>query len=274
MDIVNERLNSKDDFLPAFDTNAYKIQQELSRENPDIQAIEKLIFKDQALTGQVLKLANSAFYKGLSKVTTVKNAIMRLGTAEIANIVLMVSRKSSYKCKDTYYQKMMDSLWRHSIGCGMGSAWICQNGQFGIPAQEAFFAGLMHDIGKLLVLAVIADSKRSGIIDMNPPEAFLEEIMQTLHTDKGYALLKVWNLPEKYGIVVRDHHTEPFDAGNHLLTIVRLANITCNKIGIGCKPNPHIVVTATPEAEILNLPEIKLAELEIKLEDTLNLSRS
>jgi HD-like signal output (HDOD) protein len=185
IDIVSDRLNSKDDFLPAFDTNAFKIQQEASKENPDIQTIEKLIVQDQALTSQVLKLANSSFFKGLSKITTVKNAIMRLGTSEIANIVLMVSQRSGYMCKDRHYQKIMDSLWRHSIGCAMGSVWICKNGRFDVPAQEAFFAGLMHDIGKLLVLAVIADARRSGILDKNPPEAFLEEVIQTLHTEKG-----------------------------------------------------------------------------------------
>jgi hypothetical protein len=86
--------------------------------------------------------------------------------------------------------------------------------------------------------------------------------------------MNVWNLPEKYGIVVRDHHVELYDTGNHLLTIVRLANITCNKIGIGCTPNPNMVLSATPEAETLGMSEIKLAQLEIKLEDTLVLSKT
>ncbi len=273
IDIVNDRLNLKDDFLPAFDSNAFKIQQEASKKSPDIQVIEKLIVQDQALTSQVLKLANSAFYKGLNKVTTVKNAIMRLGTKEVANIALMVSQKSGYKSKDPYYQKIMDNLWRHSVACAVGSHWICKNGQFDDLAQEAFFAGLLHDIGKLLVMAVIADVKSSGIIDINPPEAFLNDVMKTLHADKGYTLMTAWNLPEKYAIVVRDHHAEFYDTGNYLLTIVRLANITCNKIGIGDSSDPNIVLTATAEAETLGLSEIKLAQLEIKLEDTMALSK-
>ncbi len=272
LDIVNDRLKSKDDFLPVFDSNALKIQREASRRDCDIRTIEKLITRDQALTSQVLKFANSAFYKGLSNVTTVRNAIVRLGTAEIANIVLLASQKSSYRSGDPYFQKIMDLLWRHSMACAIGSHWICKNCQFEELAQEAFFAGLLHDIGKLLVLAVISDAKRSGIVKKDRPVEFVQEVMNALHHEKGHKLMISWSLPEKYAVVARDHHADTYDNGNHLLTIVRLANMVCNKIGLGITPMSDIILAATPEAEAIRLSEIKLAQLEIELEDSMSLS--
>jgi HD-like signal output (HDOD) protein len=274
LDIVTERLSTSDAVLPAFDANALKIQQEAAKEEPDIQAIERLIAQDQALTGQVLKLANSAFYKGLNKVSTVKAAVIRLGTREVSNIVLLVSQKSSYRSKDPFIRKLMEQLWRHSVGCAVGSHYIARQAGFTDIANESFFAGLLHDIGKLLVLAVIEDAKKSGTITKDPPAVFLEEVIHNLHTDKGYSLLQSWNLPERYAVIARDHHINPYDTANHLLTIVRLADVTCNKLGIGIDPNSEIVLTATVECEQLGLSEIEIAQLEIKLEDSIALSQS
>jgi len=96
--------------------------------------------------------------------------------------------------------------------------------------------------------------------------------MNSLHVEQGYALLKSWNLPETYCAIVRDHHKEKFDPKDNLLTLIRLVNQACNKIGIGLRPNPATVLAATAEADVLDLSEVSLAELEIKLEDSLALT--
>ncbi|MDZ7580008.1 MAG: ATPase, T2SS/T4P/T4SS family [Deltaproteobacteria bacterium] len=77
LEIVQQHLESNDTCLPPFNTTARRIQQEIMKEDPDIQLIEQLIVRDQAITGQVLRVANSSFYKGLVKATTVRNAVLR-----------------------------------------------------------------------------------------------------------------------------------------------------------------------------------------------------
>ena len=273
LDIVVHRLLSGGAILPAFDINAYKIQEEALKDEPDIQVIERLISQDQALTGQVLKLANSAFYKGLNKVSTVKNAVIRLGTREISNIVLLVSQKSNYRASSAIYRKMMDTLWRHSVGCAVGSHWIAKLARAAEIAHEAFFAGLLHDIGKLLLLAVIDASRKSGEIPEDPSPELIDEVIGNLHAEYGCRLLETWNLPEKYAVVVRDHHISPFDTANRLLTMVRLADLACNKLGIGLRPTPDLLLTGTVECEQLGISEIEIAQLEIKLEDSISLSQ-
>ena len=80
--------------------------------------------------------------------------------------------------------------------------------------------------------------------------------------------MRHWNLPEKYCEIARLHHADEFDEKNLLLALVRLANKACSKLGIGLAKEPSLVLSATPESEVLRLSEVNLANLEIYLEDT------
>jgi len=94
------------------------------------------------------------------------------------------------------------------------------------------------------------------------------EAMDHLHTGHGYTLMQHWNLPEKYAEVARNHHAEALDAENYLALIVRLANKTCNKMGIGLRQDSGTVLMATAEASELHMSEVDIAKMEIMLEDS------
>jgi hypothetical protein len=81
--------------------------------------------------------------------------------------------------------------------------------------------------------------------------------------------MQKWNMPETYCTVARDHHTDGWDQGNALLAIVRLVNLTCKKLGVHISPDPALVLFACPEAQVLGIREITLAELEIVIEDAI-----
>lgn len=254
--------------LPPFDGTARRIQNEVMKEDPDPGFIERLIIKDQALTGQVLRIANSAFYKGLVKVSTVRNAILRLGINEVSNIVTLVTHEQCFKSRDPKINAILRDQWGHSLGCAIGSHWIAKNSGCTSLASEAFFAGLLHDVGKLVILTALEQLKQSKKIEAQPAPALLQEIMDNQHCQYGFTLMNNWNLPERYGRVARDHHVDSFDPKDYILVIVRVADQACHKAGIGSEPDEAIVLTALPEANILNLTEIELAKLEIHLEDT------
>ncbi len=183
IEIVNSYLNSDKAQLPVFNTIALKIQREIAKEEPNVQQVEKLITSDQALTSEVLKVSNSSFYKGLQQVTSVQNAIVRLGTNEVSNIVTLVTHKNHFRSKDQLLNNIMQKLWQHSVACAIGSHWLAQ--QFGMPGakHEAFFAGLLHDVGKLLVLKVADDLKTEKELSVQITDDLLTEAMDTLHTD-------------------------------------------------------------------------------------------
>ena len=254
--------------LPAFNATALRIQKEVAKEEADIRLIEKLIVSDQSLTGEVLRVSNSSFYKGLTQVTSIRDAIVRLGIKEVSNIVSMVALQHNFQSKDSAVHKIMGKLWRHSVGCAIGASWLARQIGFQDLANETFISGLLHDVGKLYVLKVMDDMKACGQIEHLPSDTVLNEVMQQLHTDQGYSLMLHWNLPEKYCQIARDHHLARLNGNSPVLLLVRLANQMCHKMGIGLIEDPSIVMLETPEALQLQLSEVNLARLEVRLEDT------
>lgn len=267
IDIIDGLIASRKVRLPVFDTTAARIQEEIGKEEPDVRLVEKLITGDQALTAKVLSVSNSSFYKGLTQVSTVRSAIVRLGINEVSNIVVMVTHENNFRSKNPFIDGVMRALWRHSLGCAQTAHWLAKHcGLTGI-AHETFFAGLLHDVGKLFILTVIDDLVHAGRFGRAPSPALVTEAMDTLHTERGCTLMTHWNIPRKYALVVRDHHNEDFNQDNYLECMVRLADKTCNKMEIGLKPDPEIVLAATPEAIVLGLSDVDVAKMQIYLED-------
>lgn len=270
LDIVNLCIEANNVTLPVFNTAAMRIQEELAKKEPDIRMIEQVITADQSLATEVLKVANSAFYRGIAEVKTVRNAIMRLGMREIGNVVLLASSRNHFKCSDKSINQIMKKLWQHSVGCGYGAVWLAKKHDYGVEQSHAFFAGLLHDIGKLFILMVIEYIKRKKP-QVKITNALLMEAMNSLHSRQGYKLLHKWGMPEMFCVIARDHHASEIDTSNTLLLLVRMSNMVCHKLGIGLDKDDDLLLSATLEATELGLSEIDLAELEIALEDTASL---
>jgi HD-like signal output (HDOD) protein len=267
VDLINQCIESDAVKLPVFNTAASRIQQELAKKEPSIPVIEKIITADQALATQVLKIANSAFYRGLAEVGTVRAAVMRLGMQEIEKVVLLATSRQQFNSTDKIINVLMKKIWQHAVGCAYGTLWLSRRHAYGVDQGQAFFGGLFHDVGKLLVLVTIEQIKKKNKT-LKIPEALLLEAMAKLHARLGAKLLGQWNMPDYFCVVARDHHGQGVDEKNMLLLLVRMANLVCHKLGIGLENDPALTLPATLEASLLNLTEIDLAELEIVLEDT------
>jgi HD-like signal output (HDOD) protein len=273
VEVIKEQLASETLNLPMFHPIALKLQAILAAKDFTIEQVVALIIRDQALTSQILRLANSAFFSGLSKVTTITEAVVRLGAREIASVAMLASQQNSYNSFSVPELKAhAHALWRHAIGCAIGSRWLCERTGYKQLAQEAFIAGLLHDIGSLLILKVL-----EGILLAEPgtqpiSRELIQEIMGAMHTETGHELLQKWNLPEIYCVIVREHHREQRDTANVLLSMVRLVDDACRKLGLAGTPaEPSLMLAATFEAQGLGIKEIMLAELEIMIEDAMDM---
>lgn len=266
-DLVRQIINKNKKDLPVFSKVAMKVQQEFLKSNdPDVDNVIALIKRDQSLAADVIARANSAFFKGISRVITIKEAAIRLGLTELANCVMMATQSVNYNSKDKFSQQYMTAMWKHSIAVATGSQWIVQRCGYPELVNKAFLSGLMHDIGKLLVLKAFEVLQGMKGQKTKLSITAKREFLNVLHTEYGFELMAQWNLPEEYCIVCRDHHNEEIDEDNILLLATRLANLACNKIGIGINKDSSIVLVTSSEANIFNLSEIALAELEIALE--------
>lgn len=254
---LNKSLESEQGTLPIFSAVSLQIQLELIKDQPDIRAIEKLIVEDQSLSSSVLRRANSVWYCGLVDTTTVRSAIVRLGMAEIMQIVSNDINNKLFSSQDCQIDVIMKQLWQHSVGCAFSAGILANAMRCGVVREEAFTAGLFHDIGKLLILKVIEEKKKAYKVLEVSTELLLKTIA-SMHAKHGYRLMDRMKLPKMYAVVARDHHLKKYDPENTLLTLVRLANTICHQMGIGFIHDPTIDVLSTEEAVALKLTESQL----------------
>ncbi len=247
---------------------ALKVQKASREERYDISEIERAIESDPALVAEVLRSANSAFFGGLSEVSSIRAAVLRLGLQRVANLVFLASEKSRYTARRPEIANLMRDLWHHASACALAAEWISRKVRFPQHGETVFIGALVHDIGKLFLLRVLDDMAREPEYAAVSPE-LIREMLDNAHADVGYRLLLSWHLPEVFQTIVRDHHVDVPDPANIPLQIVRLANHACNKVGIGLRPQPELVLGAVREAATLGMSEIAIAELEIILEDVM-----
>jgi HD-like signal output (HDOD) protein len=266
-DRVREFLEEPGSDLPVFDRTALLVHQEATKADPDTDKVISYIVQDQVLVAEVLKVANSSFFRGIKKISRIHDAVVRIGLREVVNCVMMATQRKNYSSRNPFVQQYTSTLWKHSVVCALGAQWLAKRCGHQELAPEAFIAGLIHDVGKLLVLKALVSV---GEKDKDAPritKTAADEFVDTMHPECGFLLLEKWNLPESYCVVCRDHHRQDYDTANILLVVVRLANLACRKLGIGLRHDPDMVLVTCSESGLLGLSDIALAELEIAMED-------
>lgn len=268
IELIKEHLQGDLQGLPVFNTVAVKLQQMLARRDFKIDDIIDMVSEDQSLASQVLKVANSSYYAGLSSIATIKDAIVRLGAQEVANMVMMASQYEMYHSENEYLNSSMQKLWIHSLACATGAKWLAKKAGYVNLAAESFMGGLLHDIGQLALLKVLDDIHRNKESKAPFSNTLISEILDRMHGDVGYQLMKSWSLPEAYSSIAVNHHKDDYDGNDILLVIVRLSDKACKKVGKSLHPDASISLVASTEAQFLATKEITLAELEIIVEDS------
>lgn len=257
--------------LPVFNPVALDLQQILQDESTTNARIEATLQRDPALAVQILRMANSSLYAGLSEITTLKQALMRVGTKQVLRLAMAAAQLSLYRSKNPLCNRYMEEMWRAATASATGAAWLAEKCGHGELSEQAFLAGLLHDVGKLVILRVIEDFASAPPNGKPIRDTVITEMLEALHCEYGYSLMKRWNLPEQYCLVGREHHASQCNTGNVLLVTVRLADQICSKLGIGCDSEPELMPAASEEAAALRIGEVQLADLEVTLEDQVGL---
>jgi HD-like signal output (HDOD) protein len=266
--MVEEYAASETLNLPVFPKVAQELHEKMADENSSINDIAAIIVKDQTLAGQMLKLANSAFFAGLNRVRTIRESIMRLGVNQVYNCLVAGSQKNYYLSHDPFIGRYLQVLWKHALATAKGSQWLLRKTGYPELADEGFLSGLFHDIGKLLLLRVI-ETIRAENQDITISEHFVLEVLDSMHVEQGYTLMNEWSIPEVYCSVTKHHHDEELDSSDALLMVVRIVDQVCAKTGVSLKPDPELVTATLPEVHAMSIKEIVLAELEVVIEDAL-----
>jgi putative nucleotidyltransferase with HDIG domain len=217
--------------LPTFPENILELQAMCNNPEETIDAISGKISLDPSLTAEVLKLSNSAFFAPGKRVRKINEAVVLIGLNNLNSILITAA---SRKILDRRYRRF-EQVWDHCNRTAYYARHIALEKGFGDIADSAFIAGLLHDIGKIVLLATdiklvnqIAEIVRNRRIRTT---AILEEVSIGIsHSTIGALIAERWNFPEELVESIRYHHA-PLDPGIHnrdLVMIVYLANQLCN----------------------------------------------
>jgi putative nucleotidyltransferase with HDIG domain len=226
LDEVQYKLNHSDD-LPTLPAIANQIFQIASNPSTSGKELTHIVMRDPALTSKLLKTVNSAFFGHPQKISSVAQAIILLGTDDIVDIAFGLAAAKIFDVKPIKGFIDPDHLWHHAISTALIAQNLCKN--ISEYSDLAFTAGLLHDVGKIFLIAKFADmylKAFSNNADYNLPLFELEEdIFGTNHAILGKELSSRWNLPEALVHAISYHH-QPFSAPSHsgLAAIVGLAD--------------------------------------------------
>jgi len=258
--------------LPAMPQVASKVLELSSDPNTSASQLQQVISDDQAMTARILKIANSAMYSCSRKIKTLTDAIVMLGFNSIRSLVVTSAARNLYNTKTNRTGLKERLLWEHSIGTAFACRFLAERHH---PAlmEEAFLAGLMHDIGKL-VLNLREPDRFDEIVQIvyneNRPFAETEhEVFGFDHTHVGALLVNKWKLSPLLEEVIRNHHNPTFTADVPLLLYLDLANKLTRKMGIGFIEDADLDIVGCPANQILNLPPETFSEVAQTLQETL-----
>jgi putative nucleotidyltransferase with HDIG domain len=198
-------------------------------DNASAEDLGKIILKDQGLTMQLLKLVNSAYYRQQKRerVTTVSKAVIILGFNGVRRLALGMSVFSMLK--DANRLSGLSELWSHALTVAITARQLAARTGY-LPAEEAFVAGLTHDIGRV-VLARCDPEAWARVIEGAPDSAELRERERVhfgvSHAMAGKKLAHRWSLPAPIEEAIGDHHayeTQALAPGSPLLRMVIGAN--------------------------------------------------
>jgi putative nucleotidyltransferase with HDIG domain len=234
--------------LPALPSTTARLLRLLDDDTVGVGAVLDVIGHDPALTANLLKLCNSAYYGLRRQVGTVQEALVMLGNRAVVSLAFATSLGDVLRGPLAGYRLERDALWRHSLAVAVGAAHLVEAGGARALRERAFTAGLVHDIGKLILNAPLKAKLRqlpqTGGFDV----LVLGEraILGFDHAEAGAALAAAWNFPTALAGVIGAHHDlaraanrttgdggpeDPDQAG--LLKAVAAADLTANRAGCG-----------------------------------------
>jgi len=248
--------------LPVFNPVALELLQLLADPDIEINNVIDLINKDQALSIQILCLANSPAYAGRCKSETIKDSVSRLGTKQIINLAMVASQSSLHVSSLPVVNDMLKKLWFHSFACATGCKSLAISSGHRELAEQAYLAGLLHDVGKLYLLKAMEQISLQGKLDFELNHETLYDVFSDMHIEQGVRIMNYWNVPELYISIVSNHHLEHAAMHDPLLSIVRLVNFYSTQFGLNCFPRFVQPVDAAHEIGMLNVNEAELEQLE------------
>lgn len=194
--------------LAALPTTTVRLLEILEDPIADARHVLEIVDKDPSLTANLLKLCNSAYYGLRRQVGTVRDALVMLGNQTVVTLAFATSMGDVLRSPLTAYRLPQSQLWYHALATALGSAYLVSLTADRSGRERAFTAGLVHDMGKLLL-----DPQFNERFQQLAPGLTTDELCAAEraalgfdHAEAGAALAKSWHFPDYLSVVIGHHH--------------------------------------------------------------------
>ncbi len=244
---LRDRFANEKVALPLLSESVQRVLSAASNEATDARMLSEIIKRDQALAGHVLRVANSPIYAPASPIVSLQQAVSRLGMRQVREVALLISMQTRvFEVKG--YEADLKALFRHAIATALFAQEVARSRRRNV--EEAFLGGLLHDVGKPVVLQAIMDSKSPQARAVRTDKADVWSVVHDLHGLAGRALASAWSLPASLGDMIAAHHD--VSSASAAVHITGLADDLAH-LALGDSPIDEATVRTHPFAALLNL---------------------
>ena len=255
--IEDERLK-----IPVLPDVVGKVIALINHPNADANMLARLIHKDQALAGYVLRVSNSPVYAGSRQIETLRQAIARIGAKTLGKIALSVTMQGKIFKAEGYEREIKD-IWRQTLTAG---AYAQEIGHLINETSESLYlCGLLHTVGKPVILQALDDLKKEFQMDLSHYAGLT--LMEEFHRTVGVKVAQQWRLPEAVEEACAYYH-DPENAPTHRkeVRVTHLAHQIASFIDENPDAETIKEIAMNPSVQALRIDEQKLTRLFGKLD--------
>ncbi|HYD95913.1 MAG TPA: HDOD domain-containing protein [Noviherbaspirillum sp.] len=258
--------------LPSLPVVVTEMLNAIGKENVDVKTLADKVSRDQALTAKTLRLANSSFYGLQHKITTIQQAIAVIGFQSVRTLItaaavtgsIAIDGKSSFN---------FPAFWRHSLATAVCARSLARHVH--VDPEYAFMAGLLHDIGRLVLVTCFLEKYEKTLDCRNQSDCYLFEAEQSVlgvdHSMVGSALARHWKFPLVMEKAVASHHEPDALETGSLAAVVHVADAIAHALDLSEDPTDLVPPLSDAAWDNLGLPEARvmetLGETEIQFEE-------
>ena len=238
MSLMEEIIAAVDE-MPPFPQVVQRAMQELADPAYEVSGLVDILKVDQAVTANILKLCNSAYFGLPRKVSSLKEAVVYLGADQLRQLLVSGAASKIYEKPNEGYAVFADELWRHALATAVMAQVLRRHLRLKLDDNMVFTAALLHDVGKVVLSAFVIDKYRAieslvegGGCSFQEAE---KEVLGFDHAEIGGKIAEKWEFPPEIIAAIAFHH-EPSRASKELrlLTeVVALANNLAVMVGYG-----------------------------------------
>ncbi|HET8934160.1 MAG TPA: HDOD domain-containing protein [Polyangiales bacterium] len=258
---VTEGIHSGNLQLPGLPTAALRCIEMLRNPRCNTAALVEVLGKDPLLASQVVGRANAALFASASPAKTLEQALGRLGQRALNTLLIEVSTRRVFESRDAGIRQAFQLMWDHSVAVAKIAQLLAR--KLKADPELSYLAGLLHDVGKPVVGAILLEAERVATTKQNAwhsREGWLE-LVSNCHREVGFAMARAWQLPDDvlFGIARSDRYS--LDGTPTPVNLVCLANALAKRAGMNTRPvKPEEIDPVISEGmELFDLSEEDLA---------------